>query len=72
MLIVQLRTMVIPILSYKPGTSLHIPPPINIVNLHYHSLLGDNSSSLVSNPSPARGGATELAEVQSIVYRCDE
>jgi len=23
--------------------SLHIPPPINIVNVHYHSLLGDNS-----------------------------
>ena len=37
--------MVIPILSHKPGTSLHIPPPTIIVNLHYHSLLGDNSSS---------------------------
>ena len=37
--------MVIPILSHKPGTSLHIPPPTKIVNLHYHSLLGDNSSS---------------------------
>jgi len=35
-------------------------------------LLGDNSSSLLSNPSQARGGATELAVVQSIIYRCDE
>jgi len=41
-------------------------------HLHYHSLLGDNSSSLFSNPSQARGGATELAVVQSIIYRCDE
>ena len=32
-------TMVILIWSYKPGASLHIPPPINVVNLHYHSCL---------------------------------
>ena len=34
--------MVILILSYKPGISLHVPLPINVANARYHSLLDDN------------------------------
>ena len=34
--------MVILILSYKPGISLHVPLPMNVANARYHSLLGDN------------------------------
>ena len=30
------------ILSYKPGISLHVPLPMNVANVRYHSLLGDN------------------------------
>ena len=37
-------TMVILILSYKRGISLHVPLPMNVANARYqyHSLLGDN------------------------------
>ena len=42
--------MVILILSYKHGISLHVPPPMNVVNMHYHSLLDDNISFLVFQP----------------------
>ena len=34
--------MVILILSYKPGISLHVSLPMNVANARYHSLLGDN------------------------------
>ena len=34
--------MVILILSYEPGISLHVPLPMNVANVRYHSLLGDN------------------------------
>ena len=33
--------MVILILSYKRGISLHVPLPMNVANARYHSLLGD-------------------------------
>lgn len=36
--------------AHHPGISLRIPPPINIANVCYHSLLGDSISFLVSNP----------------------
>ena len=43
--------MVILILSYKRGISLHVPLPMNVANARYHSLLGDAISFLVSNSS---------------------
>ena len=42
--------MVIVILSYKSGISLHIPSPMNAVYVHYHSYIGHNISFLFSNP----------------------
>ena len=43
--------MVILILSYKRGISLHVPLPMNVVNARCHNLLGDAISFLVSNSS---------------------
>jgi len=43
--------MVILILSYKREILLHVPLPMNVANAHYHSLLGDTISFLVSNSS---------------------
>lgn len=38
------------ILSYKPGISLCIPPPIKVANTGYHGLLGDSTSFLWIHP----------------------
>ena len=71
--------MVILILSYKPGISLHVPLPMNVANARYHSLLGDNvfqfcspfalvrqaSNAWARRPAyQAQGGAT--AAVRSV------